>query len=950
MPTLYDAFISYARQDSKSFAIQLCDELTKQGFEIWLDVNDLPSAIEFQREIDERVSKSHNLIFIISPKSAKSKFCYKEIDLAVKLNKRIIPILYIVPGEYGDKMHPAIKKFDQIFFRQDKLEAGKIDLADQLTKVLSVLHRQREYVERHTRILVDARQWQRNQTQTQYLLIGEERLQAEAWLERKFDDELPPCEPTDLHCEYICASTINANNLLTQVFISYADKEFAGKLRQILMRQHITVLRSKFDYQNQVEYQAEFKEVIENADNFIYLSSSNAKQSVVCQQQLDYARELHKHVIEFDCDSEQFDLLIKDLREGAYYYEQHKILLVKALKWERWGKKATMLLRGHSLEHFVIWLQSARQDYPPLPLQIEFVEQSQAQSPSMALDIFISYSQTDSDFARQLNEELQGRGKITWFDQEDIPAGVDFKQELYQGIANADNFLFILSPKAVNSKYCEEEVKYAASLNKRILTLLYHPVDEATLPAPLINPQRIDFYNSKDFAHSCGLLLNSLEVDRDYVREHTAWLREALKWEQHAKGETYLLRGKALAEAKTWLEKSLYKLPAPHYLIEEWVVESENANLTLEWERQKEREAFEELKQARRRDWVIFGVVMVVVIGFIMLIPKSIDDSEIWHYSENGFSDAKHYEKAIANYDKTLEIKQDYHLAWNNRGILLSNLGRNEEAIASYDKALEIKQDYHEAWYNRGISFSNFGRSEEAIASYDKALEIKQDKHEAWNGRGNSLYNLGRYEEAIASYNRVLEIKPDFHYAWHNRGSSLDNLGRYEEAIASYDKALEIKPDHVAWNNRGSSLRKLGRYEEAIASFDKALEIKPDYHEAWNSRGYSLYNLGRYEEAIASFDKALEIKPDFHEAWNNRGISLRKLGRYEEAIANYDKALEIKPDKHKAWNNRGNSLSDLGRYEEAIASYDKALEIKPNERLYLRNRQLALDKLNESSD
>jgi superkiller protein 3 len=54
-------------------------------------------------------------------------------------------------------------------------------------------------------------------------------------------------------------------------------------------------------------------------------------------------------------------------------------------------------------------------------------------------------------------------------------------------------------------------------------------------------------------------------------------------------------------------------------------------------------------------------------------------------------------EEAIASYDKALEIKPDFHEAWNNRGNALDNLGRLEDAIASYDKALEIKPDYHEA-------------------------------------------------------------------------------------------------------------------------------------------------------------------------------------------------------------------------------------------------------------
>jgi tetratricopeptide (TPR) repeat protein len=308
-----------------------------------------------------------------------------------------------------------------------------------------------------------------------------------------------------------------------------------------------------------------------------------------------------------------------------------------------------------------------------------------------------------------------------------------------------------------------------------------------------------------------------------------------------------------------------------------------------------------------------------------------VQDAEFWFEQGNQKYMNGDFIGAIASWDQALEIKPDYHEAWNGRGIALDDLGRYEEAIASFDQALEFKPDFHQAWNNRGIALDDLGRYEEAIASFDQALEIKPDYYYAWFIRGIALGHLGRYEQAIASFDQALEFKPDDHEAWYNRGVALGNLGRYEEAIASYDQALEIKPDfHEAWYNRGVALGNLGRYEDAIASYDRALEIKPDKHEAWTNRGVALGNLGRYEEAIASYDQALEIKPDFHQAWYNRGNALGNLGRYEEAIASYDQALEIKPDDHQAWYGRGFALGNLGRYEQAIASYDQALEFKPD--------------------
>ncbi len=289
---------------------------------------------------------------------------------------------------------------------------------------------------------------------------------------------------------------------------------------------------------------------------------------------------------------------------------------------------------------------------------------------------------------------------------------------------------------------------------------------------------------------------------------------------------------------------------------------------------------------------------------------------------------ANEYEAALTSYNQAVEIKPNYHQAWNSKGNALKNLGRNEEAITSYDQALKFKPDKHEAWNNRGNALGNLGRNEEAIASYDQALKFKPDKHEAWNNRGNALGNLGRNEEAIASYDQALKFKPDDHQAWNNRGNALGNLGRNEEAIASYDQALKFKPDdYKAWNNRGIALGNLGRNEEAIASYDQALKFKSDLYEAWYNRGNALGKLGRNEEAIASYDQALKFKPDLHEAWNNRGNALGNLGRNEEAIASYDQALKFKPDYHVAWYNKACYYALQGNIEQAVENLQQAINL-----------------------
>ncbi|HDN27773.1 MAG TPA: toll/interleukin-1 receptor domain-containing protein [Thioploca sp.] len=169
MPTQFDAFISHGKKDSKAFAIKLYQRLTEQGFNVWLDQNDIPSGVDFQNEIDAGIEKSHS--------SVESDYCRKERDLAIQLNKRIIPILHVmVSKECWDHLPPAIKKlnFNQLCFHD------KIDFEDAFPGLVEVLRRDADYVKQHTRILTAALLWDSNYKQTRYLLIGEERNQAVA--------------------------------------------------------------------------------------------------------------------------------------------------------------------------------------------------------------------------------------------------------------------------------------------------------------------------------------------------------------------------------------------------------------------------------------------------------------------------------------------------------------------------------------------------------------------------------------------------------------------------------------------------------------------------------------------------------------------------------------------------------------------------------------------------
>lgn len=633
MSIFHDAFISYGRADSKAFVMQLNDRLTAAGLNIWFDFEDIPIGVDYQNQIDDGIEKADNFLFIISPHSINSPYCRKEIELAVRCNKRIVPLMHVeqinrdtwqqrnptgtdaqweiyqskgLHSSYPN-MHPDISRINWIYTRE-----GIDDPDHALTQLLQLFDRHRTYVHQHTILLSQALDWQRHNQQSQYLLTGEEHRQAQTWLQVHFQNEQPPCLPTDLHCEFITESIKNADNLMTQVFLAHAEEDdtVSDRVRRNLMREGFTVWVSKTDIQTGAEFQTAIDRGIEEADNIVYLLSPDAIQSPYCQHELNYALSLNKRIIpilvrptdpalvplalrnlqyiDLTNNSTESDYqhdesrLIRILREDATYYKEHKLLLAKALKWERQQRNPSLLLRGYNLNYAETWLSAAkaRSQYRPVPVHEDFITASLQQPPEPSLDVFISYSRADSDFARQLNDALQLQGKTTWFDQESIASGADFQQEIYRGIETSNNILFVISPNSIHSPYCAGEVEYAVSLKKRIVTVLYRSVPASDLPPALAKVQWIDFnQHDRDFYANFGELIRTLDTDPEHRKAHTRLLTRALEWQRADHDPSFLLRGTDLAAAEQWLQQATNKIPAPTDLQTQYITTSRQAPL-----------------------------------------------------------------------------------------------------------------------------------------------------------------------------------------------------------------------------------------------------------------------------------------------------------------------------------------------------------------------------------
>ncbi len=612
----YDAFISYGRIDSKAFATDLCQQLNRHGFQVWFDQNDIPLGVDFQAQINDGIEKSHNFIFIISPHSINSPYCAKEISLALKYNKRIIPILQVEeigystwkarnPSDSPDHWKIYKAKGKHSSFPNMPPDIGRInwinarpgidDLDTAINGLIELCHRHEDYVHQHTELLISALAWERHQRQATYLLMGEERLRAQTWLQTEFTKEQLPCKPNLVQAEFITESIKAADGGMTQVFISCAEEDLTTKeiVRYHLLQAGVTVWTSTVDIRMGEDFEVAIQRGLEEADNVVYLISQASLASVYCQQEIDQALDLNKRVIpmlvedvnlalipetirkiqfinltdnqaSIDLEKDMAELLQAIQREASYH-NQHKRLLVRALKWERQQQNPSLLLQRQIQDTYLAWAQTAKNRQPngALPLQLAFLDASQRQSPDQTLGVFFIHHIDDYDFSHRLNETLLVQGKSAWLSPDGSAGETDRLDDTHLLIDNAETVLFILSPSAVRCQACLDQLAYARSQQKRILPVIYRAVVKSTLPEGIESLPWSDFRrHDGDFLVNFGELFRTLESDPHHVRSHTRLLVKAAEWDAAQRDESFLLRGNDLAESVRWLEQAQDKTPS----------------------------------------------------------------------------------------------------------------------------------------------------------------------------------------------------------------------------------------------------------------------------------------------------------------------------------------------------------------------------------------------------
>lgn len=104
-------------------------------------------------------------------------------------------------------------------------------------------------------------------------------------------------------------------------------------------------------------------------------------------------------------------------------------------------------------------------------------------NPIQYYSCFISYSNRDEEFARQLHDDLQNNGVRCWFAPEDMKIGDKIRPTIDSSIRFYDKLLVILSQYSIPSDWVETEVEKAFAKERRRKQTVLFPIrlDDAVM-------------------------------------------------------------------------------------------------------------------------------------------------------------------------------------------------------------------------------------------------------------------------------------------------------------------------------------------------------------------------------------------------------------------------------------------------------------------------------------
>ncbi|KAJ2782428.1 Hsp90 cochaperone [Coemansia interrupta] len=343
---------------------------------------------------------------------------------------------------------------------------------------------------------------------------------------------------------------------------------------------------------------------------------------------------------------------------------------------------------------------------------------------------------------------------------------------------------------------------------------------------------------------------------------------------------------------------------------------------------------------------------------------------------------AGNHDEAIKLFTQAIELDPTNHVLYSNRSASLASLKKYEDALADAEKTVELKPDWPKGYSRKGAALFGLQRLAEAKDTYEAGLKYDPENallKKGLNDADTQLKSAERAEDdigkqfanafkgdvlgkiaanpktapfladpAFVSKIRTIQENPEklSEFANDQRVTmvmfTLMGLGdvftQNPEDIPGmsepYSPPETSSPKPAQKKEESSTKMEVDEPVESADLTEEEKEAAAKKKQAADAKnlGNNAYKARQFEEALEHYSKAIELDQTDITFWNNKAAVYFEMGKYEECIETAQQAVETGREyraeyKHiaKALGRIGTAYSKLDNIPKAIEYYNRSL-------------------------
>ena len=233
-------------------------------------------------------------------------------------------------------------------------------------------------------------------------------------------------------------------------------------------------------------------------------------------------------------------------------------------------------------------------------------------------------------------------------------------------------------------------------------------------------------------------------------------------------------------------------------------------------------------------------------------------------------------------------------------------LGNYEKALAQFDRALQIDPDKYRAYLGRGYTLTksidpekNAPRYAEARVAFNEVVTRDKSNASAQLAIAQSYSLEGKWDEAAVEASKAIELlqsqlPTSEAAAPAGEGTPPAGEGAAPAAEGAAPTAEQGQMMAEAYTLMGTSSQKQRKSNLARDQFESAFKFVPDYPPALNGIGHTYEDDGHHEQAQEVFNKAIQVDPENPEYYLSMGVNWHQFRKNtQEALKYYLKYVEL---------------------------------------------------------